>query len=168
VAPFAREPYADVGSGAGFPAIPLAIVLGIPVTLIESNGKKARFLESLFASLALRGAVVAERAEQAARRSDLRDSFLAVTCRAVGALSTVAELTLPLLAVNGIAILQRGHVDAAERRATEDASLVLGGRLEREVDVSDQRRLVILRKKQPTPTRFPRRSGVPQKRPLCC
>ncbi|MBV9027670.1 MAG: class I SAM-dependent methyltransferase, partial [Candidatus Eremiobacteraeota bacterium] len=155
------------GSGAGFPAIPVGIALGIPVTLIESNGKKARFLESLLAPLGLRGAVVAERAEQAGHRSALRDSFLGVTCRAVGAISTVAELTLPLLAVGGVAVLQRGHIDAAERRVAEDASLVLGGRFEREVAVCDQRSLVILRKERPTPSRFPRRNGVPEKRPLC-
>ncbi|MBV8197896.1 MAG: 16S rRNA (guanine(527)-N(7))-methyltransferase RsmG [Candidatus Eremiobacteraeota bacterium] len=167
LAPLVEAPYADVGSGGGFPLIPVAIVLGIPVTAIESNAKKARFLESLFAPLGVSGTVVTDRAERAAHRPELRERFRSATCRAVGSVSTVAELTLPLLALGGIAILQRGRVHAHERTVLEDASLILGGRLEREQPVAGERRLLVLRKERPTPGRFPRNTGVPQKRPLC-
>jgi 16S rRNA (guanine527-N7)-methyltransferase len=167
VLPYAREPYVDVGSGAGFPAIPLAIAGGIPVTLVESTLKKARFLESAMATLGVRGTVVAERAEQAAHREDLRERFASGTARAIGPTSTVAELLVPFIAVGGVAVLQRGRVDAAERRAAEDAALMLGAALEEELAVDGDRRILLIRKERPTASRFPRRAGLPAKRPLC-
>jgi 16S rRNA (guanine527-N7)-methyltransferase len=157
----------DVGSGAGFPAIPLAIASGLPVCAIESNRKKAALLERLMHALGLRGTVVAERAEVAAHRADLRECFSTGTARAVSTAPAVAELLLPFLRVGGVALLQRGVADERERIALADAALVLGAEVESERPIDGQRRIVVLRKIAPTPSRFPRRAGIVQKRPLC-
>jgi 16S rRNA (guanine527-N7)-methyltransferase len=166
VAPYLREPYVDVGSGAGFPAIPIAIVSGMPVTLIEATQKKARLLESFLERLELRGVVIAERAEGAGHRPELRERFATGTCRAVASGPAVAELLLPLIGIGGAAVLQRGSLTERERSALEDASLVLGASLEVEDQLGGNRRIVLLRKKRASPSRFPRRTWA-QKRPLC-
>ena len=119
VVPYLKEPYVDVGSGAGFPAIPVGIVTGMPVTLIEATQKKARLLESLLERLELRGVVIAERAEAAGHRPELREHFATGTCRAVASATAVAELLLPLIGIGGAAVLQRGSIDDRERAALE-------------------------------------------------
>lgn len=167
VAPYVSAMLVDVGSGAGLPAIPLAIAAGARVTMVETTVKKARFLEELLAALGLEGRVVAERAEVAAHDPELRGIFECGTARAVSSAPTVAELLLPFLAPGGSAILQRGRLDPRERVALEDASLMLGGRLEREIELDGDRRVLLVRKTGATPQRFPRRTGVPEKRPLC-
>jgi len=167
VVPYVKEPYVDVGSGAGFPAIPVGIVTGIRLTLIEPTLKKARLLVSFLETLGLPGDVVAERAETAGHRPDLREHFASGTCRAVATAPAVAELLLPLIGVGGAAVLQRGRTDEVERRALEDASLVLGAFVESDDAIGGERHIILLRKIRETPARFPRRTGVPQKRPLC-
>jgi 16S rRNA (guanine527-N7)-methyltransferase len=166
VVPYLREPYVDLGSGAGFPAIPVGIVTGMPLTLIEATQKKARLLESLLEQLELKGIVMAERAEAAAHRPELREHFATGTCRAVGSAPAVAELLLPFIQIGGAAVLQRGSIDDRERSALEDSSLMLGASVEREDEVGGNRRIVLLRKHRTTPARFPRRTWA-QKRPLC-
>jgi 16S rRNA (guanine527-N7)-methyltransferase len=79
----------------------------------------------------------------------------------------VAELTLPLLATGGVALLQRGEMDDGERRALAEAAVMLGGELVAEHPLDGKRRIVVVEKRSPTPERFPRRTGVPAKRPLC-
>lgn len=165
--PYVRAPYVDVGSGAGFPAIPLAIAAGIPVTLVESTLKKARVLEDFLEALGLHGEVLAERAESAGHRTELRERFATGTCRAVASAPGAAELLLPLIAVGGAALLQRGAMDDRERTALEDAALVLGATIEAEHSIGKGRRIAVIRKLSPTPARFPRRTGSAQKRPLC-
>jgi 16S rRNA (guanine527-N7)-methyltransferase len=167
VVPYVRAPYVDVGSGAGFPAIPVAIATGLEVTMIEATLKKARLLEEILDRLALAGRVVAQRAETAGHQLDLRERFASGTCRAVATASATAELLLPLIAMGGAGILQRGRIDEAERASLEDAVLVLGGRLGEIVALGGERRIVLVKKERLTPPRFPRRSGVAQKRPLC-
>jgi 16S rRNA (guanine527-N7)-methyltransferase len=167
VIPHVAEPYADVGSGAGFPAVPVAIATGIAVTMVEATTKKARFLESVLEMLGIRGRVVVERAEIAGHRFELREQFASGTARALGSASTVAELLLPLIAVDGAAVLQRGQISAAERQALDDAALMLGGVVEDDLGLNGDRRLLIVRKIRATAERFPRRPGVPAKRPLC-
>lgn len=162
-----RESLVDVGSGGGLPAIPLAIVTGVPVTMIETTVKKARFLEEMLAELGLPGEVVAERAEVACHEPRLRGRFMTGTARAVSTAPTVAELLLPLLAPGGTAILQRGTMDERERHALADAALMLGGEVIEERPLEGDRRIVLVRKTAPTNPRFPRRTGIPEKRPLC-
>lgn len=165
--PYVASPLVDVGSGAGLPAIPLAIAAGIEITMIEATGKKARFLETAVAALDIRGTIVDERAEDAARREDLRERFVSGTGRAVASATTTAELVVPFLRLGGVAALQRGTMTASERDALSDAALVLGAELEGMIDVSRGRQIALLSKKRPTPARFPRRAGIPAKRPIC-
>ncbi len=167
VLPYVREPYVDVGSGAGLPGIPIAIATGMPVTLIESTAKKAAFLARALEELQLAGSVIQRRAEAAGRDDALRDRFASGTARALAGATTVAELVLPLIAPGGVAVLQRGRFDEDDRRSLEDASLMLGGRIESELALEGERRLLLLRKERATPPRFPRRAGIPEKRPLC-
>jgi len=167
VVPYVREPYVDVGSGAGFPAIPVALATGVEITMIEATAKKAHFLETVLDQLNLKGRVLAERAEIAAHRPELRERFASGTARALGSGPTVAELLLPLLAIGGTAILQRGTLSAQEQIALADASLMLGGKAKAEIPLEGSRRIILVRKDGPTPARFPRRNGVPAKRPLC-
>lgn len=164
-----RVPYGlvDVGSGGGLPAIPIAIVTGLPVLMIEATLKKARFLEEMIAELRLEAFVLAERAEVVAHDPRFREGFTTGTARAVASAPTVAELLLPLISVGGEAILQRGTIDDRERQALSDAALMLGGSVEDEILLDGQRRLIVVRKVAPTSPRFPRRTGVPEKRPLC-
>ena len=167
--PYLLAPLVDVGSGGGFPALPLAIVTGIPVTFVESVAKKAHFLEAMVGALGLEARVVVERAEEAARRPELRETFGSATARALGSAPTVLELTVPFLRVGGLAILQRGALDARERAAAADAALVLGAELveERPQGEDTAKRLLLVRKRSRTGQRFPRRVGVPARRPLC-
>ena len=167
VAPHVSGHYVDVGSGGGLPAIAVAIVTGAEVTLIESVVKKAAFLRAALAQLNLPGRVVADRAEVAGRDPALRGQFDAGTARAVSTAPTVAELLMPLLRIGGKAILQRGSFEQRERDALNDAALMLGGRVTDEVELEGGRRIVTVLKEHPTPERFPRRAGIPEKRPLC-
>ncbi|MBV9149657.1 MAG: 16S rRNA (guanine(527)-N(7))-methyltransferase RsmG [Candidatus Eremiobacteraeota bacterium] len=166
IAPFMRESHIDIGSGGGLPAIPAAIVSGSAITLIEATSKKATFLVEITGELGLNAKVLAARAETVARDAGLRESFQSASARAVATASTVAELTLPFLRIGGEAILQRGRFGAAERAALQDALLILGGRVAAEHAIAGDRRIVLLEKSTATPERFPRRPGVPTKKPL--
>ncbi|GAC1302453.1 MAG: 16S rRNA (guanine(527)-N(7))-methyltransferase RsmG [Vulcanimicrobiaceae bacterium] len=170
LAPFVREPLIDIGSGGGFPGIPLAIATGFRLVLVESVAKKAAFLTAIVAELELSVTVVCGRAEDLGRDAAYRARFASATARAVAGVTTVLELTVPLLEIGGVALLQRGTYDAAERIAAADAALVLGVTLEAEIPTPgppDERRLLIARKTDATSPRFPRRAGIPAKRPLC-
>jgi 16S rRNA (guanine527-N7)-methyltransferase len=121
----------------------------------------------MLSEFGLRGEVVAERAELAAHEPRLREQFASGTARAVSRAPTVAELLLPFLKTGGMAILQRGTMEDRERIALDDASLMLGAKVEDEVRLDGDRRIVLVRKTGATLERFPRRTGIPEKRPLC-
>lgn len=167
VAPYVSGSLIDVGSGGGFPAIPLAILCGIPTTMVESVGKKTAFLRQTVDALELEAQVLTGRAEVFAFEAAHRERYLTATGRAVAVAPTLLEYLMPFLAIGGRAILQRGSLDERERQASDDAALVLGGRVLEEVSLEGTRRLLIVIKERPTPMRFPRRAGVPRKRPLC-
>lgn len=160
-------PLVDVGSGNGVPGIPLAIATGARVVLIEPIKKRAGFLRAALTVLGLDGEVLDVRAEDAAREPAYRERFRTATARAVGSAPAVAELTVPFLEIGGRALLQRGSLETAERNAVADAALVLGAEMVEERPVGGERRIVILAKRAPTGPRFPRKNGVPTKRPLC-
>ncbi len=164
----------DVGSGGGVPGLPLALARpGWRVTLIESERRKAAFLEEAGAALGLgtRLSVRAERAERAGRDAARRDRFGAAVARAVGPAATCLELTLPLVRPGGRAVLYRGPAQAAaDLEAARAAAPLLGGGAPwlRELTLPSGagRCLLVVPKVAPTPERFPRREGVPAKRPL--
>jgi 16S rRNA (guanine527-N7)-methyltransferase len=161
------ESLVDVGSGGGLPGIPLAIATGARVLLIEPIAKKAAFLERALAELGLPGAAIAVRAEVAARDSRYREQFAFGTARAVATAPAVGELTLPFIRVGGRALLQRGAIEARERQAVEDAAPMLGSALVEDRPLSGDRRVLVVEKRVAIGERWPRRNGVPEKRPLC-
>ena len=167
VAPYITGPLVDVGSGGGLPAVPLAIATGVDVTMIESTTKKVRFLQETIADLGLAGRAIAERAEVAGHDPSLRGQFKSGTARAVSSAPTVLELVLPFLSPGGLGVFQRAAFEPGERNAAEDAALVLGAILEAEVPLEGERRILLVRKTGETTLRFPRRVGIPEKRPLC-
>ncbi len=162
----------DIGSGAGMPGIPLKIVYPLArLVLVDSVAKKTAFLTHVVAQLALPGVeVVTRRAEEMAHRPEYRESFDLVVCRAVAGLATLAELTLPFCRLGGVVVAPKKGGIEAELAAARPAVDLLGGRLRgiRPVDVEglEQHVLVIMEKTAATPAAYPRRPGLPAKRPL--
>jgi 16S rRNA (guanine527-N7)-methyltransferase len=163
----------DVGTGAGIPGIPLKIALpAIKLVLLEATAKKANFLSHISQKLGLANVeIVVGRAEDVAYQPQYREKFDVVLSRAVAALPTLVELTLPFCAIGGIFIAQKkGTIDEEIDRAGRAISL-LGGKL-REVKrvalshLPNERHLVVIDKLSPTPEQYPRRPGIPAKRPL--
>ncbi len=163
---------ADLGSGAGFPGLPLAVVqTQSRFDLIESTGRKCEFMERVIARLGLTSArVLCERSESVAK-GDGREAYDAVTARAIGRLSTIAELASPLLTDGGVLVAWKGRRDAAEEAELERAraDLAMAAIEVRWVGPyagSRHRHLHLLRKIGPTPEWLPRRAGQAKKRPL--
>ena len=163
---------ADVGAGAGFPGIPLAILLPeVHVVLIDALGKRVKFLQDVIEALGLNAEAVHARAEDAGRQPELRERFDVVTARAVAALNVLAELALPLVRVGGEMIAYKGPGAAQEASEAEKAIAMLGGQLLREQTVvipgrDWDHRLLYIQKRVPTPKKYPRRPGEPGKNPL--
>lgn len=162
----------DVGSGAGFPALPLKILAPeLHVTLVESVGKKAAFLRHIIATLDLRDvAVVTARAEVVGRDLHHREQYDVVTARAVAELAILAEYCLPLCAIGGRVLAPKGSDVDDEVARARVAIARLGGQLlsVEPVDIPgvEPRTLVVIAKIAPTPAAYPRAVGVPVKRPL--
>ena len=166
------ETVADIGSGAGFPGLVVAVAKpAAKVDLIESTRRKCEFMRRAIGAAAIDNArVVCERAEAWAAEEG-REAYEAVTARAVGRLSTIAELASPLLREGGALIVWKGRRDPAEEAELERAADRLAMRHE---DVrwvgpfagSRHRHLHLLRKSGPSPTGLPRRPGMAKKRPL--
>ncbi len=163
----------DVGSGGGFPGVPLAIARpGWSVTLLDSIQKKGRALKEILQKLGLSASILSGRAEELGRTPEHRESYDIALCRAVGGLSTVLEITLPFLRVGGVALLHRGTQAEAEVEANRDTIGLLGGAMSalsryRLPGLRHERLILHVDKTHQTDIRFPRRSGVPTKRPLC-
>ena len=163
----------DAGTGAGFPGIPIKIAMpDVKMALLEVTTKKARFLEHIITELQLSDIeVIIERAEEAGHKSDYRESFDIVVSRAVAELAILAELTLPFCAVGGYLIAQKKGDIRLELENSLKAIEMLGGRLS-SVDkvtvdeLDDMRYLVNIQKISQTPQKYPRRPGMPEKRPL--
>jgi 16S rRNA (guanine527-N7)-methyltransferase len=163
---------ADLGSGGGLPGVPLAILLpGARFTLIESTGKKARFIEETAAAAGLANLdVYPGRAEDAGRSAELRGGFDAVVSRAVGGLPELVELGLPLLRAGGRLIAVKGAAADAEvrgaRRALRELRGEVTGVLPLLMNPAGEGRAVVVTKREATPAKYPRRAGIPGKRPL--
>jgi 16S rRNA (guanine527-N7)-methyltransferase len=162
----------DIGSGAGFPGLILAISRpDCQVTLVESDRKKAQFLNNVAAKLQLSNvAVVPERAEILGHQEGFREQFQLCTSRAVAALNVLLELSLPLLTVGGQAVIWKGRNYQQEIDEAQHALQTLGGVLVEQHDYTlmqeRDRILLVVKKTTPTPARYPRRPGIPAKRPL--
>jgi 16S rRNA (guanine527-N7)-methyltransferase len=160
----------DVGSGAGLPGLPLKIARpDLRVTLVEANKDKAAFLVHACAALGLEGVtVVARRAEEAARNPELREAFDVAVARALAPMPVLIELCLPFVKVGGRFLAQKtGRADVA---SAENAIALLGGRVAAIHDAPSAARVlgtvVEIEKVTTTPATYPRRVGVPSKKPL--
>ena len=163
----------DVGSGAGFPGLPLKLVCpSLRLTLLEATGKKVTFLEHVVERLGLqRVTAIHARAEELAHDPAHREGYDLALARAVADLPVVAEYALPFCKVGGWLVAQKGDAGAAEAWSAEAAIQLLGGELRRVLHVElpglpEDRSLVVVEKVGPTPEKYPRRAGMPGKRPL--
>jgi 16S rRNA (guanine527-N7)-methyltransferase len=163
----------DIGSGAGFPGLPLKIIHpGLRLTLVEATAKKTDFLQNMVDTLELRDVtVVHARAEELGQDPLHREIYDWVTARAVAAMPTLVEYMLPLCRLGGQCLAQKGEDAAAEVSSAEMAITLLGGCLNRLVPVelpglAETRHLVLIDKVARTPDKYPRPPGRPTKRPL--
>lgn len=163
----------DVGTGAGFPGLPLKIICPtINMTLIESVGKKTAFCQHIIQTINLQNVnILQERAEILASHPDMREKNDWAIARAVATLPVLVEYLLPLVRVGGFALAMKGESGPAEAQSAEQAIHILGGQIQQLIPVTlpsveDERYLVVIEKTAATPERYPRRVGIPAKRPL--
>ncbi|MEM7029633.1 MAG: 16S rRNA (guanine(527)-N(7))-methyltransferase RsmG, partial [Chloroflexota bacterium] len=163
----------DVGSGAGFPGIPLKIFQpDIELTLVETTKKKVDFLEYLVQTLALPNIkIIHGRAEDLGQTSSFREMHDLAVARAVAPLSVLTEYLLPFVKVNGTMLALKSKLANEEIDQAKAALELLGGQIEEKVALTLpfsklERTLIVIRKVRSTPPRFPRKAGIPTKRPI--
>lgn len=171
-----KEPLSlcDIGAGAGFPSLPLKIAFPqLKVTIVDSLNKRINFLQDLVAKLGLDDVtLIHARAEEFANaKSSHREQFDVVTARAVANLTVLSELCLPAARVGGYFLAYKGRNGQEEVAAAKGAITKLGGQLEQSAELTlpggdDDRQLIVIKKVKATPKRYPRRPGVPAKKPL--
>lgn len=162
---------ADVGAGAGFPGLALAVALpDAQVDLIESVGRKCDFMRRAVEVAGIANAAVLNARSEEVAAQEGREAYDAVTARAVGRLSTLAELASPLLKPNAVLVAWKGKRDEEEEQQLTNAAEELAMHPESILDVgaragSKHRHLHIIRKSGPTPANLPRKPGLAKKRP---
>ena len=163
----------DVGTGAGFPGIPLKIAFpNLSITLLDSLGKRVNFLKEVIGALGLEGIeAIHGRAEDYAKPNMLREQFDVCVSRAVANLSSLSEYCIPYVKVGGLFISYKSEKLAEEKAAAEHAVSLLGGEFLEQVEFflpnSDiYRNLVVIKKGKCTPKKYPRKAGDPTKEPL--
>lgn len=164
--------FIDVGTGAGFPGLPVKISCPeLSVTLMDSLEKRLKFLDEVISRLELKNCVtVHSRAEDAGRNKKYREKYDIVTARAVAKLSVLAEYCLPLVKVGGVFLAMKAHSEEEENEGAKAVAL-LGGTIEKtdtfKLPGTDmERTIIVVRKVRPTPARFPRKAGTPSKTPI--
>lgn len=163
----------DVGTGAGFPGIPLKIMdEEIKITLLDSLNKRINFLNEVINQLDLKNIeTIHSRVEEAGKNKKYRESFDIATARAVANLATLSEYMLPLVKVGGKSICMKGSEVSEELQNSKKAISILGGEIENidnfQLPKSDMmRNIVIIKKVKNTPNKYPRKPGTPSKEPI--
>lgn len=163
----------DVGTGAGFPGLPLKILYpNMKLTLVESVGKKAMFCQHIVSVLGLANVeVIQARAEVLGQEESYREKYDWAVARAVANLNVLSEFLLPLVKMNGAMLAQKGENGPAEAQSAEHAMKLLGGKLRQVIPVNlpgvaDERYLILVEKVAATPPKYPRKPGIPGKMPL--
>lgn len=162
--------FADVGTGAGFPSVPLAVMRpDMHFTLIDSLNKRLTFLETVKAELGLSFETVHGRAEELGREVEFREKFDYASARAVAGLNVLCEYCLPLVKKGGSFLAMKGPTGREEAKQAENAVRLLGGKIfdikEFSLD-QNTRQVVVIEKISPTPAKYPRQSGKIKKAPL--
>jgi 16S rRNA (guanine527-N7)-methyltransferase len=163
----------DIGTGAGFPGIPLKIVLpDFALTLVESNQKKTEFCKHLLGLMQISDStVICGRTEEIAQDQNFREKFDVAIARAVASLPTLMEYLIPYLRPGGIGIAMKAKNIQQELDSAKKAIEILGGEIKEIVNFAlplfnEERNLIVIRKMNPTPSKYPRRSGIPSRKPL--
>jgi len=163
----------DIGSGAGFPSIPVKIVYPhLKITIIDSLAKRIRFLQEVVSSLELQDVECLHgRAEEVARLSGHRDQYDVATARAVARLSVLNELCLPFVCIGGCFVAMKGSEVNEELEESRYSARRLNASIENPIELTlpgegSARHLVPLSKQGPTPSTYPRKPGIPAKQPL--
>jgi 16S rRNA (guanine527-N7)-methyltransferase len=163
----------DVGTGAGFPGLPIKILYpNLKLTLVESVGKKAMFCQHIVSVLGLEHVeVIQSRAEDLGQDPQHREKYDWAVARAVANLNVLSEYLIPLVKVGGIMLAQKGESGPAEAQSAEKVMELLGGKLKQLIPlnlpgVADDRYLVVVDKIAATPPKYPRKPGIPAKQPL--
>ena len=166
-APLAGKTLIDVGCGAGFPGVPLAIASGAQVTLLDSLGKRMKWLEEVLPQLGISAECITARAEEAV--ATCRESYDFATSRAVARLNILLELTAPYVKVGGAVLAMKGALAKEELAEAQSAIKKLGLKLEevREFPIDGtSHAVIVLRKVAPTPKQYPRRFAKIKQAPL--
>lgn len=167
----AADRIADVGAGAGFPGLVLAVALPeARVDLVESVGRKCEFMRDAAEAAGIDNVRILNARSEDIAAGEGREAYDAVTARAVGRLSTLAELASPLLKPNGLLVAWKGRRDGEEEEQLANAGEALAMAPEQVLDVGDRagsrhRHLHVVRKTGPTPPNLPRKPGIAKKRP---
>ena len=163
----------DIGTGGGFPGVPIKIVEdSLDVVLLDSLNKRLKFLDEVINELELKNIMtIHERAEELGNNIEYREKFDIAVSRAVASLNILAEYCLPFVKVNGYFIAMKGSDSNEELKDAEKAIKVLGGELERKMDIRVPQSdiihsLIVIKKIGNTPTKYPRQSGKIKKNPL--
>ncbi len=163
----------DVGTGAGFPGIPIKIAFpGLSIVLLDSLKKRVRFLEEVINKLELKNIfVIHGRAEDYARENEMREKFDLCVSRAVANLSTLSEYCIPFVKEEGKFICYKSEKLKDELFYAEKAISVLGGKVEKQTDFflpssEIYRNFLVINKVKKTPLKFPRKAGLPSKEPI--